>query len=197
MQVLHSLCSLHSRDISDRAGASALARMRAAMMIFSDAYGLILPTSPSAPAELLPLSSFLNRALVRIKAAHFGAITLPKIDLILPDAPIPMQLITAWALLLNELVAEIILLNGDCADAELVVSGTVNGPSVVLTIKNEHSLPIDDKTPDEPSNSSEASLLNFKHFGPVGPALIRQTSAVVALTSGKTPQLRVELPITA
>ena len=164
-------------------------------MIFSDAYDLILPTSPSAPAELLPLSSFLNRALVRIKAAHFGGITLPKIDLILPDTPIPMQQITAWALLLNELVAELNLLNGDCSDAELSVSGTINGSVVVLRVGIEPSPPSNENKSDELINPSEDLFLNFKSFSPVGPALIRQTSAEVALLCRKPAQLRIEIPL--
>ena len=196
MQVLHSLCSLHSRDISDRAGASALARVRAAVMIFSDAYDLMIPPSPSETAELLPLTSFINRALVRIKAAHFGGIGLPKMDLNLPDEPIPMQQVSAWALLLNELVGQLILLTGDCPDAELNVTGITNGSSVVLTIGIEPSPPTYEKKQNDSIEPDEEQFAALKNLGPVAPALVRQTSAVVALISCRPPRLRVELPIT-
>lgn|GEM_PF-7122690 len=197
MQVLHSLCSLHSRNIEDRAGASALARMRAAVMIFSDAYDLMIPPSPSEPAELLPLTSFLNRALVRIKTAHFGGITLPKMNLTMPDEPISMQQITAWALLLNELVGQLALMNGDCPDAELTVSGISDGSIVVLTIGIEAPPKSEESTNCDSFESHEDQFMISQNFGPVGPALIRQTSAVVDLISRRPPQLRVELPIQA
>jgi hypothetical protein len=197
MQVLHSLCSLHSRNIEDRVGASALARMRAAVMIFSDAYDLMITPSLSEPAELLPLTSFLNRALVRIKAAHFGGITRPKMDLTMPDEAIPMQQITAWALLLNELVGQLALLNGDCPDAELTVSGVSDGPVVVLTIGIEASPQSKESTHDDSIEPHEDQFMISQIFGPVSPALIRQTSAMVDLISRRPPQLRIELPIKA
>ncbi len=166
-------------------------------MIFSDAYDLMLPPSPSESAELLPLTSFLNRALVRIKAAHFGGITLPKLDLTMPDEPIPMQQITAWALLLNELVGQLALLNGDCPDTELTVSGISDGSIVVLTIGIEASPKSKENTNGDSIEPHEDQLMTSHNFGPVGPALFRQTSAVVDLISSQPPQLRVELPFQA
>jgi hypothetical protein len=169
--------------------------MRAAVMIFSDAYDLMLPPSPSEPADLLPLNTFLNRALVRIKGAHLGGITLPKLDLTLPDQPIPMQQITAWALLLNELVGQLSLLNGNCPDAELAVSGITDGSVVVLTIGIEALPQSEEKKHLESIEPHEDQFINSNNLGPVGTALIRQTSAVVALISHQPPQLRIELPI--
>lgn len=195
MQVLHGLCSLHGRALNDKTGRSVLTRLKAALMIVSDAADLLRSCTSPGAAELLPLNMFLERALMRIGAAHNERGALPPIELALPDALLPLHLLISWALLTNEVVGQLLLTDGGAEESSVMLSARGDASKVEFVISVEPHQKSGRESSATPSTSAEQSPTPFPDLGPVGPALVRQTSAVVKFITQQPTQVSITFPI--
>ncbi len=104
LQVLHSLCALHTRRITDPDAQSILARTKTALMIYADAYDLAKPH-----LEYFLLGPLLQRVITRVVASHPGVRLASEGPVLRCDAQVPWGLGISAALLVNEVVAEVVL----------------------------------------------------------------------------------------
>jgi hypothetical protein len=127
LQVLHSLCSLHGRELKDRGARSAFGRVKGGLLLFADGYDII---HRSGNPEQIAIFPFFQRIVPRIVAAHYAAIDQatdhssqstekrratthfrglpPPPTCSLPNILIPFSTAISWGLLMNELIADLL-----------------------------------------------------------------------------------------
>lgn len=183
LQVLHSLCSLHGRSISDKAALGAFSRVRGGLLLLSDAYDLL---HRSEHGDEIPLGTFLPRVISRIAALHLIGSAPLRATASIPDIPVPFPSAVSWALLLNEIIAYLassfapqgyppeLSANGALTDTTLAIACTLPAASGARS------------TGERPELGATAA-----DIGGVGTALLRQCEATVTWTSQTPPTLEV------
>lgn len=187
LQVLHSLCSLHSRSINDKTALSAFSRIRGGLLLFAEAYDLLYRSDQT---DLINLGPFFQKIISRFASLYLFGGSPWRASSLIPEISVCFSTAVSWGLLLNEVIGHLASsLSNTSLSSELSAIGALEESCLAITFRLPS--PSTDNCSENPSPAPQMPT----DIGPVGTALLRQCEGSLIWITHLPASLKVVLPL--